>query len=34
MQEYAEFCIICYENGLPCIVAQDWFNQYKKKQNE
>ena len=31
MQEYAEFCIRCYEKGLPCIIAEDWFNQFKKK---
>jgi hypothetical protein len=31
MQEYAEFCIICYQKGLPCIIAQDWFRLYKKK---
>jgi hypothetical protein len=31
MQEYAEFCIICYQKGLPCIIAQDWFKLYKKK---
>ena len=31
MQEYAEFCIICYKKGLPCIIAQDWFKLYKKK---
>jgi hypothetical protein len=31
MQEYAEFCIRCYEKGLPCIVAKDWFEQFKKK---
>jgi hypothetical protein len=31
MQEYAEFCIRCYNEGLPCIVAKDWFEQFKKK---
>lgn len=31
MQEYAEFCIKCYVKGLPCIIAKDWFEQYKKK---
>ena len=31
MQEYAEFCIRCYEKGLPCIIAKDWFEQFKKK---
>lgn len=31
MQEYAEFCIRCYEKGLPCIIAEDWLKQFKKK---
>jgi hypothetical protein len=31
MQEYAEFCIRCYEKGMPCIIAEDWFEQFKKK---
>jgi hypothetical protein len=31
MQEYAEFCIRCYNEGLPLIVAQDWSKQFKKK---
>lgn len=31
MQEYAEFCIVCYEQGLPCIVAKDWKELYKNK---
>jgi hypothetical protein len=31
MQEYAEFCIRCYEKRLPCIVAKDWFEQFKKQ---
>jgi hypothetical protein len=31
MQEYATFCIRCYEQGLPCIIAQDWFKLYKNK---
>lgn len=31
MQEYAEFCIRCYEKGMPCIIAKDWFEQFKKK---
>ena len=31
MQEYAEFCIKCYVKGLPCIIAKDWFEQYKNK---
>lgn len=29
MQEYAEFCIKLSENGLPCITAKDWFEQFK-----
>jgi hypothetical protein len=33
MQEYAEFCIRCYEKKLPCIIAKDWFEQFKKKQD-
>ena len=31
MQEYAEFCIQCFIKNLPCIVAEDWFEQFKKK---
>ena len=31
MQEYAEFCIRCNQNTLPCITAKDWFEQFKKK---
>jgi hypothetical protein len=31
MQEYAEFCIRCDREGLPCIVVKDWFEQFKKK---
>lgn len=31
MQEYAEFCIICYVEELPCIIAKDWFEQFKNK---
>ena len=31
MQQYAIFCIRCYEQGLPCIIAQDWFKLYKNK---
>jgi hypothetical protein len=31
MQEYAEFCIKCYQKELPCIIAKDWFKQFKKK---
>ena len=30
MQEYAKFCIRCYNKGLPCIIAKDWFEQFKK----
>jgi hypothetical protein len=30
MQEYAEFCIRCYQKELPCIIAKDWFEQFKK----
>jgi hypothetical protein len=31
MQEYAEFCIRCNQKELPCIIAKDWFEQFKKK---
>ena len=31
MQEYAKFCIRCYNKGLPCIIAKDWFEQFKNK---
>jgi hypothetical protein len=31
MQEYAKFCIRCYDKGLPCIIAKDWFEQFKNK---
>ena len=31
MQEYAEFCIRCYEKKLLCIIAKDWFEKIKKK---
>jgi YD repeat-containing protein len=31
MQEYAEFCIVCNQKELPCIIAKDWFEQFKKK---
>jgi hypothetical protein len=30
MQEYAEFCIKCDRLGLPCIIAKDWYERYKK----
>ncbi len=31
MQEYAEFCVQCFIKNLPCIIAKDWFKQFKKK---
>lgn len=31
MQEYVEFCIECLNQGLPPIIAKDWFNLYKNK---
>ena len=31
MQEYTEFCIRCYEKGLPYIIAEDWFEHFKNK---
>jgi hypothetical protein len=31
MQEYAVFCIRCYEKGLPCIIAKDWLKQFKNE---
>jgi hypothetical protein len=31
MQEYAEFCVQCFIKNLPCIIAKDWFAQFKKK---
>ena len=30
MEEYAVFCIKCDRLGLPCIIAKDWFKNYKK----
>jgi hypothetical protein len=33
MQEYAEFCIMCYEGRLPCIIAKDWFEKFKNKRD-
>jgi hypothetical protein len=30
MEEYSEFCIRCYQKELPCIIAKDWFEQFKK----
>ena len=29
-QEYAKFCIECDRLGLPCIIAKDWYENYKK----
>jgi hypothetical protein len=34
MQEYADFSIHLFMNGLPCIVAKDWFKLYKQQQDE
>jgi len=34
MQEYAKFCIQCFIINLPCIVAEDWFKQFKKNNND
>ena len=34
MQEYAKFCIRCYNEGLPLIVANDWFERFKLQNNE
>jgi hypothetical protein len=34
MQEYAEFCVQCFIKNLPCIIAKDWFTQFKKQQYE
>ena len=31
MQEYSEFCIRLFMDGTPCIIAKDWFEQFKKK---
>ena len=31
MQEYAEFCIRCNAKKLPCIIAKDWFEQFKNE---
>jgi hypothetical protein len=33
MEEYAEFCIRCYQKELPCIIAKDWFEQFKKTKD-
>ena len=32
MQEYAEFCIRCYIEGMPVLCAIDWFNQLNKSK--
>jgi hypothetical protein len=32
MKQYAIFCIRCYEQGLPCIIAKDWFEKWNNKQ--
>jgi hypothetical protein len=29
MQDYAKFCIRCYENELPCIIPKDWVEHLK-----
>ena len=31
MQEYAEFCIMCFMHEMPNIVAEDWYNHLKNK---
>ena len=31
MQEFARFSIECYRQGLPCVIAKDWFEQVKNK---
>jgi len=31
MEDYAKFCINCYTNKLPCIIADNWFELFKKK---
>lgn len=31
MKEYSEFCIRLFMDGTPCIIAKDWFKQFKKK---
>lgn len=30
MQEYAEFCIECDRKQIPLLLAQDWYEHYKK----
>jgi hypothetical protein len=30
MQEFVDFSIHLFINGLPCIIAKDWFELYKK----
>ena len=34
MQQYAIFCIRCYEQGLPCIIAKDWFEKFNNLNNK
>ncbi len=29
MEDYAKFCINCHINKLPCIMADNWFEQIK-----
>lgn len=31
MQEYAEFCIRCYNENLPLLLAKDWCEQINNK---
>jgi len=33
MEEYSEFCIRCYQEELPCLIAKDWFEQFKKTKD-
>jgi len=30
MEDYAKFCINCHINKVPCIMADNWFEQIKK----
>lgn len=30
MEDYAKFCINCHINKVPCIIADNWFEQIKK----
>ena len=34
MKQYAIFCIRCYEQGLPCIIAKDWFEKFNNLNNK